>query len=111
MPSEFIPDKIPVNSPQDVKGLKYDEGKPRWDLLPMGEIEEIVKVLTFGAKKYADNSWQEVPRGVERYFASLLRHLVAWRTGNDSDDESGLHPLAHAACNIIFLLYLIRRKK
>lgn len=34
------------------------DGKLRWDLLPLAEIEDIVRVYTEGAKKYADNSWQ-----------------------------------------------------
>ena len=59
-------------------GLKNDlaEDKLRWDLLPIEEIEELVDILTKGAKKYADNSWQELPNGVERYKAALMRHLV-----------------------------------
>jgi hypothetical protein len=47
------------------------DGKLRWDLLPLAEIEDIVRVYTEGAKKYADNSWQNIPDGFERYRASL----------------------------------------
>ena len=39
----------------EIKGLKFDTDKLRWDLLPMEVIEECVKILTFGAKKYDDN--------------------------------------------------------
>ena len=39
------------------KGLKLDFDKLRWDLLPIECVEEIVRVLTFGAKKYDDNNW------------------------------------------------------
>lgn len=42
------------------------DGKLRWDLLPLAEIEDIVRVYTEGAKKYADNSWQNIPDGFER---------------------------------------------
>ena len=35
------------------QGKKYDQMKPKWHLLPMNEINEVVKVLTFGAEKYA----------------------------------------------------------
>jgi hypothetical protein len=34
-------------------GVKHDKGKPQWDLLPWKEMEDVVKVLTFGASKYA----------------------------------------------------------
>ena len=91
-------------------GLKYDEGKLRWDLLPISEVEEIVKVLSFGAQKYRDNSWQNVENGIERYYAALLRHIVAWRKGEEADFESGLKHLSHAATNLIFLLYLTKEE-
>lgn len=34
-------------------GRKFDGDKPRWDLLPWAEVEEIVEILTFGAEKYS----------------------------------------------------------
>lgn len=89
------------------KGLKYDDKKLRWDLLPIEQVEEIVKILTFGANKYTDNSWQRVENGIERYYAALMRHIVDWRKGEELDPESNIHHLAHAGCNILFLLYLL----
>ncbi len=88
------------------KGLKYDQGKDRWDLLPFGTVKQIVKVLTFGAKKYEDNSWQEVDGGRKRYYAAAMRHMDAWWGGEKSDPESGLHHLSHAACCMLFLIWL-----
>jgi hypothetical protein len=85
------------------EGRKDDNAKPRWDLLPMGLVEETVKVLTFGAKKYADNNWMKVANFNERYWAALMRHLVAWRSGEINDPETGLSHLAHAVCNLVFL--------
>lgn len=86
-------------------GIKYDEHKPRWSLLPLKAVEEIVKVLTFGATKYEENSWQNLEDFNDRYFSALIRHLTKWQSGENYDDESGLHHLSHAACNIIFLIY------
>ena len=58
----------------------YKDHKLRWDLLPLGDIEDIVKLYTAGAVKYGDNSWQELPDGYNRYKAAMFRHLaaVAW---------------------------------
>ena len=36
----------------------YQDGKLRWDLLPLEEIEDIVKLYTAGSIKYGDNNWQ-----------------------------------------------------
>lgn len=82
-------------------GTKYDVGKPRWDLVPMGELEEVVKVMTFGAAKYADNGWKAVDK--ERYIAALMRHVVAYQCGEKFDRDSGLAHMAHIQCNALFI--------
>lgn len=87
-------------------GQKFDTGKPRWDLLPWIEVEEIVKVLTNGSTKYSDNNWKFVPNAKERYFAAAERHITAWRKGELFDDEDGLHHLSHAGCCLLFLRWL-----
>jgi hypothetical protein len=89
-------------------GLKYDGDKPKWELLPLSLINETVKVLTMGAKKYGPNNWQKVENADERYYAALMRHIVAYREGESIDPESGLSHLAHAMCNLIFLSELQR---
>ena len=50
--------------------------KLMWELLPLLDIEEVVKVYTKGAEKYAPNNWQNLPDGYNRYKAALFRHLV-----------------------------------
>lgn len=92
-------------------GTKYDNGKLRWDLLKFGPVEDVVKVLTMGAKKYADNNWQLVEDGQDRYFAALMRHLTTWRKGELIDPESGLPHLAHVACNVMFLQWFDQRRE
>lgn len=89
-----------------VKGLKYDQGKPRYDLLPANAIDQLAKVLTFGAEKYAPNSWQEVEDGLERYRAALLRHTFAIQRGELYDAESGLLHASHAMCCAAFIVEL-----
>ena len=86
------------------KGVKYDAGKPRYDLFPAISEQEIVKVLTFGAKKYDDDNWRKVDNQQKRYYAAARRHMNAWRMGDVYDKESGLHHLAHAICCLIFLM-------
>ena len=38
-----------------------------------------------------------------RAYAAAQRHLLAWQSGVDIDDESGLSHLSHALANISFL--------
>jgi hypothetical protein len=84
---------------------KHDQSKPMRDLLPFDQVGEIVKVLIFGAGKYDRESWKNTPDGTNRYFAALLRHLVAWRSGEVTDPESGLSHLAHAGACLLFLAW------
>jgi len=84
-------------------GRKYDGGKLEYGLLPPFALEETVKVLTFGAQKYERDNWQKVPDSKRRYFDALQRHLWAWKKGEQNDQESGIHHLAHAMCCLMFL--------
>lgn len=85
--------------------MKYDGGKLRWDLLPLPLIEKVVEVYTFGAQKYAANTWQNLEDGYNRYKAALLRHLTAHDKGETIDPESNLPHLAHVAWNAIALMH------
>lgn len=89
-------------------GVKFDDGKPRWDLLPMDALNDVAAVLQYGAKKYAARNWE---KGMHwgRLQAAALRHLAAWSIGQDEDIESGLPHLAHAACCVLMLLAMEQR--
>jgi hypothetical protein len=84
---------------------KHDAGKPRFSLLPIGAVRSVVKVLEFGAAKYAPDAWQGVPDARRRYYDAAMRHLDAYWSGERDDSESGLPHLAHAACCVLFLLW------
>lgn len=86
------------------------DGKLRWDLLPLAEIEDIVRVYTEGAKKYADNSWQDIPDGFNRYLGALMRHLVAYTKGERYDKEGFMH-LSAVCWNAIALLHYDKHNK
>src|SRR5688572_9553602 len=84
------------------EGRKFDQEKPRWDLIPWRGLAPLVDVLTFGAKKYAPENWRKVPEARRRYFAAAQRHLVAWQLGETKDPETGLPHLDHAVRCILF---------
>lgn len=90
------------------KSIKNDfkDKKLRWDLLPLQEIEDVVKVYTAGAEKYGDNNWQGLENGYQRYKAALFRHLLAYEKGEISDQETHCKHLACVVWNAIAMLYL-----
>ncbi len=92
-------------------GQKFDDEKIRMDLLPFEALEAVAEVLTFGAKKYADNNWQLVENAKSRYVAALLRHLSAYMQNEINDKESGFSHIAHMATNALFLVWLDERAK
>lgn len=100
-------DRPDTTAPESVpqEGRKDHSGKMPWHLLPWKETEQIVKVLRFGAGKYSENNWQKVSDPKEKYFRAMLTHISQWRQGETFDEESGLHHLAHAACNALFLMW------
>ena len=85
------------------KGVKFDEGKNRLDLLPTEFLEGVGHTLSFGANKYDDENWRG---GIKyhRVYGSLLRHLFSWRKGEVLDPESGMPHLWHVGCNLAFLI-------
>lgn len=90
--------------------MKFDTSKLRYDLIPTSTTKALAQVLTYGAKKYKPNNWQNVD-DPDRYVAALYRHLEAWRDGEKADKESGLPHLAHALTNVAFLLHLDKPAK
>lgn len=90
-------------APTPEEGRKFDNGKHLYDLIPPFALDEMVKVLTKGAQKYAPDNWRFVPDAKRRYFAALERHIWAWKRGEVYDKDDGIHHLAHAACNLFFL--------
>ena len=86
-------------------GVKYDNDKPRWGLVPFKQFEQVVDVLTFGSKKYADDNWKKVPDAEERYFDAMLRHITEYRYGDKLDSETKKSHLSHAICCALFIMW------
>ena len=87
-------------------GIKHDEGKLEFHQLPIKPLQEVIKVLMYGARKYgSDTNWQRVDNPKQRYSDATMRHMMAYMDGELIDNETGLSHLAHAAADILFLLH------
>lgn len=89
-----------------MKKTKVTVGKLRLDLLPIRAVEEVAKAFQHGVdkEKYPAWDWLTVENWQDIYFAATMRHLFDYRKGVTKDPKSGLHPLAHAAADVLILL-------
>jgi hypothetical protein len=80
------------------QGVKHDQDKPRFDLLPPEALKAAVEVFSRGALKYGARTWEQgISAG--RLFAAV----------QDLDLEWGQPHLAHALCALMMLFTTIQR--
>ena len=105
-------DYDPYNIPQHESGAKLDATKPDFSLLDDFSLAlfEMVRVATYGAKKYSRSGWTTVPDGIKRYSAAMLRHYFS-EPMQEFDTESGMMEAAMTAWNSMARLELKLRKK
>lgn len=98
-----VEDKAPDVTPQK-GGVKHDSEKVRLDLIPVLPHLAVARVLTHGASKYAPWNWA---KGIvySRCIAACERHVADFKAGRYADEETGEHILAHAICELMFLLH------
>lgn len=91
------------------KGARFNSDKPRWGLVPQSALLPMVKVLEFGAEKYAAFNWMKGLSIVE-ICESLKRHLDAFMEAEDNDKESGISHIGHIQCNALFLAWMMENR-
>lgn len=84
------------------EGLRFNEGKLRYDLIHAEAEKGLVEILTFGAQKYAERNWEK-GMAWSKIISSLKRHIAAIERGEDFDVESGKLHADHVQCNAHFL--------
>ena len=116
------------------RGIRYNQGKLRYELVPHYPLKELVKVYTLGAHKYsiyADGDGKQY-KGTEvtiqevkdkgltvvydaannwrhglswtQTMAAVKRHIAEWDAVKDMDDELGTLHLANAAWGLFTLI-------
>lgn len=93
-----------------MKGARFNEGKLKWSLVSWKALEPMVRVLMFGAEKYAPNNWKKGLKYSE-ICESLQRHMISFLDGEDSDKESKSYHVGHILCNAMFLSYMFLFRK
>ena len=92
----------------DTQEAKADTGKLRPTLVPASLVPAVAAIREYGCAKYHDpENWRKVEP--QRYRDALYRHWLAYLSGEEIDEESGLPHLWHLACNAAFLIELEAR--
>lgn len=97
-------DVLSGGSIEKLCGIKYDSGKPRYDLIPADSLEEVAKVYTIGAIKYGDRNWEK-GFSYGRLFGAMMRHAWKWWNGERDDKENKLHHLSSVIFCALGLLH------
>lgn len=75
------------------------DGKPRYDLIPLHPLNRLAMHYTNGAVKYGEHNWTKgLP--ISRFYASLFRHLIAFAEGDETEDH-----LAAVAWNAFAIMH------
>jgi len=81
---------------------KFDTGKTKMGLLPPKALKGIAEIFTIGAEKYSAYNYMHGTQW-SRYYDALQRHLSAWHSGEELDQETGKSHLYHAGCCVMIL--------
>lgn len=90
-----------TTNPKLVQALK--DGKVPMEYLVYSVLHDDAKVHKSGADKYGERNWRKSEILASTYEGAILRHFLAWASGEDLDPESGLPHLSHvrACCAIV----------
>lgn len=94
------------------EGIKFDQGKLDWSVIPLEILEPLVAVFMAGEKKYGYlNCVKPFENGERRFFAAAMRHTVECQHDPLAiDGETGCHHEAEAAWNHLMRLYHAKRE-
>jgi hypothetical protein len=78
-------------------------GKPKMSDVPPIALFALGAAMSDGARKYGTVNWRATGSTSSVFYDAMMRHLVAWYSGEDFAEDSGIHHLAHlmASCAIL----------
>lgn len=85
------------------EGKKFDNGKPPLGLIPTKALIDEALAFEDGRKKYGQWNYK---KGMDwmRIVDAALRHITAFKDGEDFAQDSGVHHLGHARACLGMLL-------
>jgi len=84
---------------------RLNAGKLQWSLVDFTALEPMVRVLMKGAQKYSPENWKK-GLSYTSILDSTMRHMTAFKAGEDLDPETREPHTAHMLCNLMFLAWM-----
>ena len=103
-----VPTPTAAITEETTPAIKFDNDKPRYDLIPPEALDGLARLYGLGAGKYDDRNWE---KGLawSRVFAAMMRHAWKWFRGEDYDREDGQHHLLSVIwCAMALYTYFVR---
>ena len=82
-------------------GVKLDEGKDRFELIPPEPLFALAKLYTDGATKYGDRNWEK-GMSYMRLFGALCRHAFKWARGESWDVDPKTGAITHHMIQVMW---------
>lgn len=103
----LIPETGEVRMTNATTGAQKGAKDAKYNLIPVGALEELAKLYGFGATKYAPRNWE---KGYEfsLSYDALQRHANQWWGGENVDKETQLSHLASVAWHAFTLMTLLQ---
>lgn len=92
-----------VRITNEVTGGQKGSKLARFDLIPAEALKQVAEHYGRGAKKYADNNWRK-GYNWSLSLAALERHLNAFKSGEDFDEETTSNHMAAVVFHALALL-------
>jgi len=82
-----------------------DDSKIPWRNLPWDSLKEVGEVIRYGTGRHGPRNWEQRDPVDADFESAMVRHVVAYMSGEKLDKESGRHHLAHAIANALFVIH------
>lgn len=79
-------------------------GKPQTSAVPPVAILALGAAMQNGADKYGTFNWRSTEVTASVFYDAIMRHLLAWYSGENYASDSKIHHLAHAMAGCAILL-------
>ena len=102
-PIEDYVDSVPDDAQGNPKAAFGNAKAPMFGVPPI-PVMEVGLVMACGGHKYGVFNYRDTEISCSTYIEAINRHLTKWQDGQDYDEETGAHELAHVAASCLLVI-------